>query len=152
MVECSFLNSVVAGWSTVWITWTSNLAPPTSKEFIDIEGTIECGFTVTRVSEVTRRYSQMQRTDKYSKYGSVIWQLWLNCWVFVYELSGCGFESTCCRLNFRFRPCLQQGVPWHSCNIACIEQRIPWYSSNYRVWIHYETHTWHDKKIQSNAK
>ena len=25
----------------------------------------------------------------------VIWPAWLNGWVFVYELSGCGFESSC---------------------------------------------------------
>ena len=35
-------------------------------------------------------------------------------WVFVYELSGSGFESSCCHLNFRFRPCFEQGVPWDS--------------------------------------
>ena len=30
---------------------------------------------------------------------------------FVYELSGCGFESSCSHLNFRFRACFEQGVP-----------------------------------------
>ena len=25
----------------------------------------------------------------------VLWPVWLNGWVFVYELSGCGFESSC---------------------------------------------------------
>ena len=34
--------------------------------------------------------------------------------VFVYELSGCAFESGCCHLNFRYDACLKQGVPWHS--------------------------------------
>ena len=47
-----------------------------------------------------------------------------------------GLEPSCCPLNFRFR--------------ACFKQRIPWHSGNYRVWIHYETRTWHDKNIQSN--
>ena len=56
-------------------------------------------------------------------------------WVFVYELSGCGFESRCSHLNFRFRACSEQGVPWHS--------------GNYRVWIRSETRTWHDNNIQS---
>ena len=59
-------------------------------------------------------------------------QVSLNGWVFVYELSGCGFKSSCSHLNFRFRACFEQGVPWHS--------------GSYRVWIHSETHTWHDKK------
>ena len=45
------------------------------------------------------------------------------------------FESRCSYLNFRFRACFEQGVPWHS--------------GNYRVWIHSETRTWHDKNIQS---
>ena len=35
--------------------------------------------------------------------------LWLNDWLFVYELSGCGFESSCNHLNFRFRACFEQG-------------------------------------------
>ena len=55
--------------------------------------------------------------------------------MFVYELNGCGFESRCSHLNFRFRACFKQGVPWHS--------------GNYRVWIHSEMRTWHDKNIQS---
>ena len=27
--------------------------------------------------------------------------------VFVYELSGCGFKSRCCRLNFRYGTCIE---------------------------------------------
>ena len=96
---------------------------------------IECGFTLERVRGMIRTYSQMHRTDKYSQHSSVIWPVWLNGWVFVYELSGCEFESSCSHWNFRFRACFQQGVPWHS--------------ENYRVWIHYEMHMWHDKNIQS---
>ena len=37
----------------------------------------------------------MHRTDKYSQHSWIIWPVWLNCSVFVYELSGCGFESRC---------------------------------------------------------
>ena len=44
-------------------------------------------------------------------------------------------ESSCSHLTFRFRACLEQGVPWHS--------------GNNRVWIHAETRTWNDKNIQS---
>ena len=44
-------------------------------------------------------------------------------------------ESSCSHLNFRFRACFEQGVSWHS--------------GNYKVWIHSETRTWHDKNIQS---
>ena len=59
----------------------------------------------------------------------------LNGWVFVYELSGCGFESSCSHLNFRFH--------------TCFKQRVPWHSGHCRVWIHSEMRTWHDKNIES---
>ena len=55
--------------------------------------------------------------------------------MFVYELSGCGFKSSCSHLNFIFRTCFEQGVPRHS--------------GNYRVWIHSETSTRYDKNIQT---
>ena len=38
----------------------------------------------------------------------------LNGWNFIYKLSGCGFESRCCHLNFRYGTSFEQGVPWHS--------------------------------------
>ena len=33
-------------------------------------------------------------------------------------------------------------------DIACFEQGVPWHSGHYRVWIHSEMRTWHDKYIQ----
>ena len=63
------------------------------------------------------------------------WTVWLNSWAFFYEISGCGFQSRCSHLNFRY--------------YTCFEQRVPWHSGNSRVWIHSEM--WHDKNIQSNA-
>ena len=70
--------------------------------------------------------------------GEVAWKVVKKItWVFVSELSGCGFKSSSSHLNFRFRTCFEQGVPWHS--------------GNYRVLIHSETRMWHDKNIQSNA-
>ena len=41
---------------------------------------------------VSRTYGQMHLTDKYSEHSSIIG------WVFVYELSGSGFKSTCSHL------------------------------------------------------
>ena len=38
----------------------------------------------------------------------------LSFWVLVHELSGCGFESHCCHLNFRYDACLEQGVLWQT--------------------------------------
>ena len=40
--------------------------------------------------------------------------VWRNGWVFVYEQSGCGFESRCSHLNFRYGASFKQRVPWHS--------------------------------------
>ena len=60
---------------------------------------------------------------------------WLVIICCVSKECGSGFESSCSHFTFRFRTCFEQGVPWHS--------------GNYRVWIHSETRTWHDKNIQS---
>ena len=76
----------------------------------------------------------MHHTHKYSQHSPIIWPVWLNGWVFVYEWSGCGFESNCSHLNFRHRTCFEQGVPWHS--------------GSYRIWIHSEMRTWLDKNIK----
>ena len=77
----------------------------------------------------------MHRRDKNSQHSLIIWPVWLNGWVFVYELSGCGFDSSCSHLNINFHTCFDQGVPWHS--------------GNYRVWIHSERRTCHDENIKS---
>ena len=42
----------------------------------------------------------------------------LHGWVFAYELRGCEFEFRCCHLNFRYRACFEQVVPWHSGNYS----------------------------------
>ena len=34
-----------------------------SKEFLDIQATRECGFTLKHVGDMTRTYCQMQRTN-----------------------------------------------------------------------------------------
>ena len=49
---------------------------------------------------MTRTCSQMLRIDKYSQHSSIVWPIWLNSWVFPYELSGCWFESSCSHLKF----------------------------------------------------
>ena len=108
-----------------------------SKEFLDIQATRECRFPLKRLRDMIITYNQMYRTDKYSQHSSIIWPVWLNGWVFVYEPSGCGFESGCSHLNFRFRTSFEQGVPW--------------YSGNYRVLIDSETRTWRGKNMRSNA-
>ena len=80
----------------------SDFMPASSKEFLDIHATIECGFTLKRILDMTRTYSQMHRTGNYSQHSSIIWPVWLDGWTFVYELSGCGFKSSCSRLPFLY--------------------------------------------------
>ena len=79
-----------------------NIAPVSSKEFLDIQATIEYKFTLKRVLDMIITYNQTHFTDKYSQHNSVIWSVWLNGWVFVYELSGCGFEFRCSHQNLVF--------------------------------------------------
>ena len=65
-------------------------------------------------------YSHTPPTNIYSQNSSIIWPVWLNCWVFVYELSGCGFESRCCHLNFRYSPYLEAR------SLLTFKQTIEW--------------------------
>ena len=93
-------------------------------------------FILKCVRDMIITYSQMHRADKYSHYSSIIWSVWPNGWVFVWELGGCGFESRYNHLNFRYAACLKQGVLWHSGKCG--------------VWIYFETRTWNNNNIQSN--
>ena len=69
---------MIVGSCPVVVTKTSDLTPVLSKEFLDIQATIECGFTLKRVRDMIRTYSQMHCRDKFSLDSSVIWLVWLN--------------------------------------------------------------------------
>ena len=43
MAECLFINQVFVGQSLITITYTSDLAPPSGDNFLDIQATAECG-------------------------------------------------------------------------------------------------------------
>ena len=75
-----------------------------------VQATIKFGFTLKRVRNMIRTCSLMQRTDKYSQHSWIIWPVLLNGWLFVYELSGCGFQPSCSHLNFSFLASFEQGV------------------------------------------
>ena len=94
----------------------------------------DCNGTVL---DMIKTYSQLHCTDKYLQHSSIIWPVWLNVWVLVYEIIGCGFKSCWSHLNFRYCACLEQGVSWHS--------------GKHRVWIHLWMGAWHDKNIQSEG-
>ena len=49
---------MVLGSSPVAVTSPPDFAPASSKEFLGIQATIECGFTLKRVCDITRTYSQ----------------------------------------------------------------------------------------------
>ena len=51
----------------------------------------DCNWTRTHNHLVHKR-----KLNHLAKY----WPVWLNSWVFFYELSGCRFESSCSHLNF----------------------------------------------------
>ena len=185
------------------VSYTSDIGPVSNHYFLDIIATIDCGFTLKRVRDMIITFSQMNRTNRYCKHSSIISAVSLNGWVFVYELSGCGFEFRSIELNLRYRAYFEQRVPRHLRNYrlwnhsemctwrdnnhddstnkysqyssiiwpiwpngwvfvpcknlffryrACFEQRVPRHSDNYRVRNHSKMRTWHDKKIQSNAR
>ena len=63
------------------------------QELVDIQATIELRAILKLVREMVSTCGQMHYRDKYSNNNSIIWTAWLSGWTFVYELSGCGFES-----------------------------------------------------------
>ena len=66
------------GSGTVAVTSSSDFVPAPSKESLDIQASIKCGFTVKRVRDMIRTYSQMHRGDKYSQQSSIIRSVGLN--------------------------------------------------------------------------
>ena len=78
MVQCLFKNEVVVGWSPVAVTKTSDIALFSRKEFLDIQAKTECRFTVKRVRDIIKTYSQLQRKGKYSQLSAINWSVWPN--------------------------------------------------------------------------
>ena len=50
---------MVVGSSLVAVTYTSDIAPVSSEEFLDIQATVVCGFTLKRARNMIRTYSQL---------------------------------------------------------------------------------------------
>ena len=65
-------------------------APVSSKKFI--QATIEWKFTVKHVRDIMKTVKCTVQKSTHNTAQSVR-PLWLNCWVFVCKLSGCGFKS-----------------------------------------------------------
>ena len=70
MLECSFTNQVVVGSNLVAVTQTSDIAPVSNEEFLDIQATIECRFTLKCVRDLIITYSHYQMAlAKWSSWG-----------------------------------------------------------------------------------
>ena len=65
---------MVVGSSPVPVTWISDFAAASSKDFLDIQATIERGFTLKRVRNMTRRYSHSFYPSQHFNFGSVLLQ------------------------------------------------------------------------------
>ena len=63
------------GSSPVAVSSTSDFAPALSKEFLDIQATINFAFILKCVPDMTRTYSQMYHEDKYSEHSWIIWSV-----------------------------------------------------------------------------
>ena len=70
---------MVVGSDPVAVTKTADIAPVSSKEFLDIQATAECRFTLKRILDIIITFSEMHRRDKYSQHSSVLRPVWLNC-------------------------------------------------------------------------
>ena len=57
MTATGLIVVVVVGSSAVAVTLTSDFAPASSNESLDIQATIECGFALKRVRDMIRAYS-----------------------------------------------------------------------------------------------
>ena len=56
------------------------MEPVLSKEFLDIQADIECVFTLKRVRDMIRTYTQMNCTDKYSQHSQLNYLASLAKW------------------------------------------------------------------------
>ena len=77
-----------------------------------IKVTAEFGFSLKCARDMVRTYNQIHGTDNYSQYKSIFSPVSLNGWVFIYDLDGYGFSYLCSHLNWRYRTCFEQGVPY----------------------------------------
>ena len=108
MIECSFMDKIIVGSRLIAVTQTSDFAPASRNQMLNIERGKDCGFNLKFVHDMTKTYSQMHSKDKYSHLSSIIWWLWSNVLVFAYVLNSCSLETNSSYLKFRFCSCLEK--------------------------------------------
>ena len=112
-MEDVVLNNVYH-WQMMQVSWWRWSYWSFTKWFLQIVWLLESRFTDSKTKCLRSKQSHF-----------ILYVLTLkieNGRVFVYELSGCWFESRSIHLTFRYHACFEQRVSWHSCN--------------YRVQIH----------------
>ena len=57
-----------------------DFAPASSKEILDIQATIKCGFTLKRVSDMTKRYSHLKKEFFFNQLTNWLWWWWWWWW------------------------------------------------------------------------
>ena len=87
---------------------------------------------------------------KYSQHSSLIWPVWLNGWVFVYELNGCGFKSRYCHILVGLYGFIGNKVllRWRRDNTIALHKVYPCRKVNTTEFIHirlYENMTFFKK-------
>ena len=78
MVARSLTNYMVVILVPGAVISTLDIATVSSKQFLNIQANIECGFSLKHVRDKRITYSQMNRKDKYSEFSSIIWSVWPN--------------------------------------------------------------------------
>ena len=141
-------DSIAADWSGNWHLHRQSVKRllPLFAECYSIDylcyGSIYLGFMRRITSWASKYFSICQNISRpiaNAQLNDCNWTrtqnpVWPYGWMFIYELSGFGFESSCSHLKFKFCTCFKQEVPRHS--------------GHYGVWIHSEMRMWHDKNIQ----
>ena len=65
MVESLFMCVMLVSLNPVAVTYTSDIAPVRSKEFLENKANIGCGFSLKFVRDMIIKYKQMHRREEY---------------------------------------------------------------------------------------
>ena len=100
-----------------------------------------------QVCGMTKTYSQIHNTDKFSKHSSINWPVWLNGWVFTYKLNCWRFKS--CYSHFKCSVSTNLFLWWLLCTHKGVSQAICkcWTSLLNLVWFEIDELMWIFKNV-----
>ena len=86
---------MVVGSNTIAATWASDIAPVSSKEFLNIQATTECRFTLKQIRDMIKHTVKcnVQISTHSTAQSLASLGIWLSVLLHFYKLSDCGFES-----------------------------------------------------------